>query len=171
MPSAKILADKQAQAAELTTKVSEAASTVIVNYFKTTVEDDTALRAQMRKEGVEYSVVKNTMLRFVFNATGYSELNDKLEGMTAIAICKDDAIAPSRILSKFAADHENYELKGGVVEGKVCAPDELTAIGKLGTKNDLIATVLGTFNAPIGALARVLQAVVDQKNEGASAEA
>lgn len=156
MPSAAILEQKKQAVEELVKNVSEASAGVIVNYYKTNVEDDTKLRADCRKAGVEYAVIKNTMLRFVFNATNYSDLNDQLNGMTAFAYSKDDAVAPAKVLSEFAKDHEDFVIKGGFVDGKVISVDEIKNLASLPSKEVLVAKVLGSMNAPITGLVTVL---------------
>ena len=171
MPSAKILAEKQAQVAELSEKVKTAASGVLVNYAKTTVEDDTTLRRELRGAGIEYGVYKNSILRFVFNNTGLSDMNDKLEGMSALAICQDDQIAPARILAKFAEDHPSFEIKGGFFDGEVISTDKVVALSKLPSKETLIAQLMSVLNGSVQSLACVLQAVVDKAEEAGDAPA
>ena len=90
MPNAKVLSEKQAIVAALTEKLQNAAAGVIVDYKGITVAEDTALRAECRKNNVEYAVIKNTLLRFAFNNTGLNELDDQLNGTTSLAICADD---------------------------------------------------------------------------------
>ena len=117
MSSAKILAAKQSAVAELTEQLKASQAGVLVNYYKTTVEDDTNLRKELAKAGVAYKVVKNTQLKFVFESLGYTDLNTHLEGMTAIAYSETDPVAPAKILSKFAKEHEDYTIKAGYVDG------------------------------------------------------
>ena len=102
MPSAKILADKQARVAEITEMLKNATSGVIVDYKGISVEADTKLRKDLREAGVNYFVVKNSILRFAVKEAGLEELADVLTGSTAIAVSEDDAIAPARILVKAA---------------------------------------------------------------------
>ena len=98
MPSAKVLESKKQIVADLTEKLQNAVSGVIVNYSGITVENDTKMRAELRKAGVEYAVIKNTMTKRACENVGYGELANVLEGMTAIANSKDDAVAPAKIL-------------------------------------------------------------------------
>lgn len=169
MPSAKILAEKQAQVAELSEKVQSAASGVLVNYAKTTVEDDTALRRELRGAGIEYGVYKNSILRFVFNNTGLSDMNGALEGMSALAVCQDDQIAPARILAKFSEAHPNFEIKGGFFDGKVIPVEQVIALSKLPSKETLIAQLMSVLNGSVQSLACVLKAVVDKAEESGEA--
>jgi len=166
MPSAKILAEKQQRVEELSEQVKASAAGVIVNYFKTTVEDDTKLRKELREAGVDYMVLKNTMLRFVFDKVGYSELNSQLEGMTAIAISKEDPVAAAKIVSKFADTHKDYEVKAGYVDGGVLDAAGVKALAEIPSKEMLIAKLLGSLQSPLYGLAYVLQAKIDKENDG-----
>ena len=95
--------------------IQGAQSAVLVDYRGLTVAEDTELRKQLREAGVIYKVCKNTMMRRAFEGTEFAELDSYLEGPSAIAISKDDATAPARILCKFAKDAKALELKAGVV--------------------------------------------------------
>ena len=99
--------------------IKDAASVVLVDYRGLTVAEDTALRKQLREAGVIYKVCKNTMMKRAFEGTDFAALDEHLEGPSAIAISKDDATAPARIICNFAKDAKALELKAGVVEGVV----------------------------------------------------
>ena len=179
MPNAKILSEKQAIVAELTEKFQNAAGGVLVDYKGLTVEEDTALRVEMRKNGVDYFVVKNTLARFAVKNAGMEELVDVLKGTTSIAICESDPVAAARVVSEFSkkmAAQEKFTVKAGFVDGKVIDPAGVKALADLPSREVLVATVLGTLIAPIrglatvldaniSGLARVVQAIADQKGE------
>ena len=113
MPNAKVLSEKQAIVAELTEKIQKATAGVIVDYKGITVEEDTALRRECRENAVDYAVVKNTLLRFAFNNTGLSDLDDLLNGTTSLALC-EDPVAPARIMNDYAKKLDGkFEIKGG----------------------------------------------------------
>ena len=169
MASTKILEGKKAAVAELSEKVKASAAGVIVNYYKTSVEDDTALRKELTRAGVEYKVVKNTQLRYVFDETGYGALKEHLEGMTAIAF-SDDPIAPAKILSKFAKEHEDYVIKAGYIDGEVIDVAGVEDLASIPSKEGLIAKLLGSIQSPLYGLAYVLQAKID-KDGGVQEEA
>lgn len=158
MPSEKVLESKKAKVAALSEKLKGAAAGVIVDYKGITVEDDTKLRSEFRKAGVEYAVVKNSLLRFALKDAGLDGLDNVLEGTTALAISKEDLVAPAKVFSEFAKDKEFLKAKAGFVEGKAIGVDEVEALAKLPAKEVLIAKVLGGFNAPISGLANVLNA-------------
>ena len=171
MPNAKVLESKKAVVDALTSKVKEASSVVFVDYKGITVAQDTELRKQFREAGVDYAVVKNTLTNFAAKNAGY-DFSEVLNGTTAMASTTGDPIAPARIVCEFAKKNKNtLSIKGGVVEGSVQSADQLNGFGELPSKNALVASVLGTFLAPISSLAFVLDQIREQKEGGAPATA
>ena len=159
MPNAKVLESKKAVVEALTGKIKEATSVVFVDYKGITVAQDAELRNQFREAGVEYSVVKNTLTRFATKEVGY-DFDEVLNGTTAMASTTGDPIAPARIVCEFAKKNKlPLSIKGGVVEGSVLSAAQLNGFGELPSKNALVASVLGTFLAPISSLAFVLDQV------------
>jgi len=172
MANANVLTQKQAVVAELTEKLGAAASGVLVDYKGITVAEDTALRAEMRKNNVEYGVYKNTLLRFAMNNVGYADLDPLLNGTTSIAISTDDSIAPARVVSQFAKKMgDRFNIKGGFVDGRILSVEELSKIAEIPSKDALISSVLGTMLAPITALAFVLKQVAEQNGAPVESEA
>ncbi|MCQ2450827.1 MAG: 50S ribosomal protein L10 [Clostridia bacterium] len=167
MPNAKVLEQKQQIVAELTEKVNGSIAGIIVDYKGVTVADDTALRKELRENGIEYFVVKNTLLSRALEGTGLEDMRSTLEGTTAIALSKEDHTAAARILSKFAEDHETFNIKTGFLEGKVVDLATIDSLAKLPTKDVLLATVCNAFQAPISAFARAVQAIVDKNGDAA----
>ena len=171
MPNAKVLESKKAVVEALTGKIQESTSVVFVDYKGITVAQDTELRKQFREAGVEYSVVKNTLTNFAAKNAGY-DFSKVLNGTTAMAHTTGDPIAPARIVCEFAKKNKlPLAIKGGIVEGSVLTAAELNGFGELPSKNALVASVLGTFLAPISSLAFVLDQVRIQKEGGAPATA
>ena len=169
MPNAKVLESKKAVVEALSGKIKEATSVVFVDYKGITVAQDSALRKQFRDAGVEYSVVKNTLTRFATKENGY-DFDEVLNGTTAMASTTGDPIAPARIVCEFAKKNKlALSIKGGVVEGSVLSAADLNSFGELPSKNALVASVLGTFLAPISSLACVLDQIREQKEGGAPA--
>ena len=166
MPNASVLEKKQQQVAELSEKLSAAITGVVVDYKGITVADDTALRKELREAGVQYFVVKNTILGRAIEGTDLADISAVLEGTTAIALSNEDYTAAARILCKFADSHDNFTVKSGFLDGKVVDIDTIKSLAKLPTKEVLLATVLGAFQAPIAAFARAVQAIVDKDGEG-----
>ncbi|MBQ7045230.1 MAG: 50S ribosomal protein L10 [Clostridia bacterium] len=165
MPNAKVLEQKKQIVADLTEKLSKACAGVVVDYKGISVADDTKLRKDLREAGVDYFVVKNTLLSRAIAGTDLEEMNNVLEGTTAIAISENDYVASARILKKFADEHENFAIKAGFLDGKCISLEKIDALAKLPSREVLLATVLGAFNAPIAAFARAVQAIVDKDAE------
>ena len=166
MPNAKVLENKKAVVEALSGKIKEATSVVFVDYKGITVAQECALRNQFREAGVEYSVVKNTLTRFAAKENGY-DFDEVLNGTTAMASTTGDPIAPARIVCEFAKKNKlPLTIKGGIVEGSVLSAAQLNGFGELPSKNALVASVLGTFLAPISSLAFVLDQARAKLEEG-----
>jgi len=169
LPNAAVLEKKQQQVAAIAEKISAAVTGVIVDYKGINVADDTALRKELREAGVDYFVVKNTLLGRAIAGTDLEEMNSVLEGTTAIALSNEDYTAAARILCKFADSHDNFKVKSGFLDGKVVDVATIESLAKLPTKEVLLATVCSAFQAPIAAFARAVQAIVDKDGEGEAA--
>ena len=174
MPSDKILSEKQELVKALSEKLGGSVAGVLVDYRGTDVVSDTEMRRKMREAGVEYSVIKNTMLRFATTEVNLDGLHSVLEGPTALAIHPDDPVAPAKAVYAFIGKDKPMQVKAGFVEGRVISVAEVEALSKLPAKDVLVAQVLGTMIAPITGLATVLnanirglavalQAIVEQK--------
>lgn len=169
MPNAKVLSEKQAIVAALTEKIQSAAAGVLIDYSGITVAEDTEMRRKLRDENVDYSVVKNTLVRFAVNNAGLTELDPLLNGTTSLAISTEDPVAPARVISEYAKKFTNhFEIKGGFMDGKVISVDEINALAAIPPLPTLRAQVLGTMLAPITSLAIVLKAIAEK--DGAPAE-
>lgn len=158
MPSEKILNEKQAYVEQLSEKLGAAVAGVVVNYKGITVADDTALRRKLREAGVEYAVVKNSMLRRAAEKVGLNDLDSVLEGSTALAISATDHVAAAKLLCEYAEKSKTFEIKAGFVEGKVIDAAGVNELAKMPPKEVLVAKVLGGLNAPISGFANVLNA-------------
>ena len=164
MPNAKVLSEKQAVVEGLVERLGKATSGVLVDYKGITVAEDTELRRELRAAGVEYTVVKNTLLRFAVDKCNYNEFDSLLNGTTSLATTDGDPIAPIRIVSEFAKKlNGKFEIKGGFMEGKVLPLADISEIAQLSDKNALYSQVFGTLLAPITSLAVVLGQILEQK--------
>ncbi|HJB83516.1 MAG TPA: 50S ribosomal protein L10 [Candidatus Mediterraneibacter intestinavium] len=143
-------------------EIKDAQSVVLVDYRGLTVAQDTELRKQLREAGVVYKVYKNTMMKRAFEGTPCEGLESCLEGPSAIAVSKDDATAPARILCKFAKDAPALELKGGVVEGNVYDVAGLTELSKIPSREELLSRLLGSMQSPIANFARVIKQIAEK---------
>lgn len=162
MPSTAILEKKKQMVADLSERIKNSCAGVVVDYKGINVEDDTKLRRELREAGVEYTVVKNSILGRAAQDAGLEGLDPVLEGTTAIATSTDDYVASARILGKYADTHNNFSLKSGYLDGEVITLEKLIALSKLPSREVLLATVCNVFNAPIAAFARGVQAIVDK---------
>ena len=169
MPSEKILEQKKAVVEELADKLSRCASSVLVKYEGITVADDTALRAALRKAGIEYSVMKNTLTGRACEMVGYGDMKQYLSGMTAIAISQDDPIAPAKIMKEYADKIPSFEIKAGFVDGGVIDQAGVEALAATPSKEVLIGKMMGSLMSSLYGLAYVLQAKIDKENEGGEA--
>ncbi|MCR5221972.1 MAG: 50S ribosomal protein L10 [Lachnospiraceae bacterium] len=153
--------------AEISENVKDAQSVVLVDYRGLTVEQDTQLRRQLREAGITYKVYKNTMMNFAFKGTDFESLAPHLEGPSAIAISKDDATAPARVLAKFAKTTPALELKGGVVEGVYYDAKGILGISSIPSKEELLSKLLGSIQSPIANFARVMNQLAEKGGAGA----
>ena len=169
MPNAKVLSEKQAIVAALVDDLKAANSGVLVDYKGITVAEDTALRHELRENGVEYAVVKNTLLRRALDDVNLGELDEVLNGTTSMAVSNDDPIAPMRIVNKYAKQMgDRFNIKAGFMEGKVLPLDDVHALAELPSKDALLGQVLGMMLAPITSLAVVIKAIAEKNGEPAA---
>ena len=153
--------------AEISEAIKDAQSVVLVDYRGLTVEQDTALRKQLREAGINYKVYKNTMMNFAFKGTDFEALAPFLEGPSAIAISSADATAPARDLAKFAKTANKLEIKAGVVEGAVYDAQGMAAISQIPSRDELLSKLLGSIQSPITNFARVMKQLAEKGGAGA----
>lgn len=156
---------------EISEVVKDAQGVVLVDYRGLTVEQDTNLRKQLREAGVTYKVYKNTMMNFAFKGTDFEQLAPHLEGPSAIAVSKDDATAPARIIVKFAKEAPALELKAGIVEGVLYDAKGIADVAKIPSREELLSRLLGSLQSPVANFARVLNQIAEKGGEAAPAEA
>jgi len=178
MPNAKVLEEKKQMVADLTAKLKKAAGGVLVDYQGINVEQDTKMRTELREAGVDYFVFKNTLARLAVKECGFDALLPVLVKMTAIAVCENDPVAPAKILTAYASKIETFNIKAGFVEGEVIDVAGVNQLATLPSKEELVAKMLGSLQAPIygivsvlngnlRGLACALQAIHDKKAEQA----
>ena len=151
--------------------IKDAQSVVLVDYRGLTVAEDTELRKQLREAGIVYKVCKNTMMKRAFEGTDFAGLDEYLEGPSAIAISKDDATAPARIICKFAKTAEKLEVKAGVVEGQVYDVNGVKALSQIPSREELLSKLLGSIQSPITNFARVIKQIAEKDGEVVEAAA
>lgn len=148
---------------QISEELNGAKAAVLVDYRGLTVEQDTELRKQLREAGVVYKVYKNTMINFAVKGTEFEELSKHLEGPTAIAISKEDATAPARILFNFSKNAPKLELKAGVVDGTYYDEKGIQVIATIPSREELLSKLLGSIQSPITNFARVIKQIAEQK--------
>lgn len=169
MPSEKVLESKKQFVNDLAEKLKSAACGVIVDYKGINVADDTVLRKNMREAGVEYFVVKNTLLKRAAEIAGLSELDPFLEGTTALALSKEDIIiAPKLLYKQVEASNGTFSIKTGFVDGKVISAEEVTEYAKLPDKETLVAKLLFVLQSPMQKLAIAANEIAKKKEEPAA---
>ncbi len=169
MPSNKILEEKKQVVESLAAKLQTAQGGVLVKYEGIKVSEDTELRAALRKAGVEYTVMKNTLTGRACDIAGYADMKQYLSGMTAIAFSQNDPIAPAKIMKEFADKIESFEIKAGFVDGGILDAAGVESLAATPSKEVLIAKMMGSLMSSLYSFAYVLQAKIDKENGGEDA--
>ncbi|PTX58164.1 LSU ribosomal protein L10P [Melghirimyces profundicolus] len=152
--------------AEIVEKLSNSKATILTDYRGLNVAQMTELRKQLREAGVDFQVLKNTMIRRATAETNLSELDEHLVGPTAVAFSEEDVVAPAKVLNQFAKENQDLEIKGGVLEGRVISIDEIKELANLPSYEGLVSMLLSVLQAPIRNFALAVQAVADKEGEG-----
>ena len=161
MPSEKVLQVKQNYVAELAEKLKKSACGVLVDYSGITVADDTVLRKELREAGIDYFVVKNTLLKRAAEMAGVEGIEDVLEGTTALALAEED------LYKQEEASNGSFSIKKGFVDGKGISKDEVVAYAKLPTKETLLAQLVFMLQSPIQKLAIAVSEIEKKQSESA----
>jgi large subunit ribosomal protein L10 len=152
--------EKEAIVAEVADKASRATAVYFADFTKVTVEEETDLRREFRKSGIEYTVVKNTLLKKALErATGYDSVYTKLTGPTGIAFTYDDVAAPARIMKKFSDKTGKFGLKAAVLEKQMYDGSTLEQIARMPSRKEIIAGILGSLQSPMAGIVNVLNAI------------
>ncbi|EHI74829.1 50S ribosomal protein L10 [Streptococcus tangpeifui] len=158
-----------AKKAELVDAVAEkmkaAASIVVVDSRGLTVEQDTNLRRSLRESGVEFKVIKNSILTRAAEKAGLDDMKDLFVGPSAVAFSNEDVVAPAKIINDFAKEAEALEIKGGAVEGAVSSVEEIKALAALPNREGMLSMLLSVLQAPVRNVAYAVKAVADSKDE------
>ena len=145
--------------------LTNAETAIVVDYRGLTVAEVTDLRKQLRDAGIKMMVIKNKILERAVEGTDYEDLKSTFVGPTAVAFSDEDAIAPAKILKKFADDHEALEIKGGFIEKKVQTLDKINEYATLPSREDLLSMLASALQDPMRKIARAVKAVADKKSE------
>ena len=163
MPNAKVLKEKQQVVEVVTEKLKTSASTIVADYRGLNVAEITELRKQLREAGIEYSVIKNTLLRRASEGAELAGLEEYLTGPTAVAFSKEDPVAAAKILVDFAKKNENLEVKGGVVDGQVFNQAQIKELASLPSKDGMLSMLLSVLQAPVRNFALAVKAVAEKQ--------
>lgn len=150
--------EKQKVVAEIKQKFDDAKLVIFTDYRGLTVDEMTELRNNLRAPGVEYKVLKNTMLHFALEEAGFENMDEFLFGPNAVVFSSEDPVGPAKAIYEFAKTHKNLEVKVGILEGQKVAADKIKDLAELPPREVILAQVLGTMQAPISSFVRVLNA-------------
>jgi large subunit ribosomal protein L10 len=167
LANAKVIQAKQEAVEVIAAKLRESVTTVVADYRGLNVSQVTELRKQLREAGVEFQVLKNSLLRRATAAAELSELDEVLTGPTAVAFGTNDAVAPAKILNDFAKKNEALKLKGAVVEGRVVGESEIKALAELPSREGLLSMLLSVLQAPVRNFALAVKAVAEKEEQSA----
>ena len=169
MASEKILNQKKEEVSKLAEKIKNAKVVLLTDYRGINVSDVTDLRTKLRGAEIEYTVIKNNITRRALEECGIKELDDVLEGPTAVIIGNKDYLDACKIIYDYAKDNDFYKIKGGIIDGKVVSVEEIITLAKLPSRETLIGMLAGALLGNVSKLAVALSAVAKQKEAGAEA--
>lgn len=167
----KVVDRKQPVVQEITELLKDASSAVLVSYIGIPVDLDTQLRKELREANISYKVFKNSMIRIAAEGTPFEKLAGDLKGSTALAVSKEDATAPARIIDEYSKKAPMLQLKAGVVEGDYYDTEGILKIAKIPGRNELLSRLLGSLQSPVANFARVIKQIAEKDGEAAPAEA
>lgn len=165
----KVIEQKSKVVQEISTKLKESQSTIVVDYRGLDVSEVTELRQQLREAGIDFKVYKNSLVRRATAETELTDIDKELVGPTAIAFGYDDVVTPAKVLNNFAKEHEALELKAGIIEGNVVSLEEVKALAELPSREGLLSMLANVLQAPVRGLALGVKAVAEKKEEEESA--
>lgn len=163
MASEVILKQKEEEVKALAEKIKDAKLVLLADYRGISVEAVTGLRNTLRDAKSEYKVIKNNIIKRALDANGESGLDEVLEGPTAIVIAEEDYVDPLKAIYNFSKENDFYKIKGGIVEGKIMTAEELIALAKLPSRQELLGMLAGGLLGTISKFAVALDQVRMQK--------
>lgn len=166
-----VIEEKKKVVAGIVENLKNSKVTILADYRGLNVAEVTELRKQLRDAGIEYKVLKNTMMRRATAETGLTDLDQHLVGPTAVTFGRDDVVEPAKILHTFAKEHEALEIKGGILEGQYVTVEQIEELAELPSYEGLLSMLLSVLQAPIRNVALAVKAVADQQEQGDAAEA
>ena len=163
MASETIINQKKEEVKKLAEEMKNAKLILLTNYRGINVTDDTTLRRDLRNTGAKYSIIKNNITRRALEECGLEGLEDKLEGPTAVVIGQEDYLEASKVIYNFSKDNEFYEIKGGIIDGKVMTAEEIITLAKLPSRETLLSMLAGALLGNTSKFAVAVEEVRKQK--------
>ena len=160
--------EKQVIIDEIKEKLDGAQSAVVIDYMGITVAQADVMRKKLREANVDYTVYKNTLVKRAIEGTEFEGLAEVLDGPSALAISKDDATAPARVLNEVIKDYKKMEFKAGVVEGTYYDEKGIKVIATIPSREVLLGRLLGSIQAPVANFARVIKQIAEKNEETAA---
>lgn len=167
MASKTIIKQKEEEVKALAEKLKNAKVVLLTDYRGINVADVTKLRADLRNSKTEYKVIKNNIIKRALNENGENGLDELLEGPTAIIFGEEDYLEPSKIVYNYSKNNEFYQIKGGIIDGKVMTAEEIITLAKLPSRQELLAKLAGSLLGNITKLAATLDQVRIKKEANA----
>lgn len=165
MASEKILDKKKDEVKKLAEKMKDAKLILLTDYRGINVVDDTTLRRDLRGINVKYSIIKNNITKRALAECGIEGLDEQLKGPTAVVMSNEDYLEPSKVLYEFSEKNKYYNIKGGVIDGKVMSAEEIITLAKLPSREVLLSMLAGALLGNISKIAIALDQVRIQKEE------
>ncbi len=154
--------EKEQIVAELADKIKDAKSLLLTDFTGLNVEEISDLRNQLREAEVEYRIVKNTLARLSLEQLGLTQLLEYFEGPVAVALSKNDPIAPAKVISEFAKKIEKPKLKAYYLDGDIFKGEQINELAKLPSQEVLMGQLVGTIAAPLSGFVTALQNLLQQ---------
>ncbi len=154
---AKTREQKQKEVESLLQKLQQSRGGALVSYEKLSVADLTNLRKELREAGVSLTMIKKRLLKIVLEKASLdSEKLDLSDKNVSLALSSDDEVAPAKILAKFAKQHETLELRGGILDNQIIDSEQIKALAKIPSREELLAKLVGSLSSPMSGLVGVL---------------
>ncbi|MGB0757828.1 MAG: 50S ribosomal protein L10 [Patescibacteria group bacterium] len=154
---AKTRQQKEQEVQNLISQLTDSKGAVLLSYDGLDVAELTALRSALREEGVTLTMIKKRLLNIVLAEAGIANVEPQDHDQNiSIAISSSDEVAPAKVTAQFAKDHDSVSLRGGILEQAYIGADQVKALAKLPSKDELLAKLVGSLNSPLSGLVGVL---------------
>ncbi len=151
---------KEKMAEEIASRINEHPNFVITSYMGSSTSDLESLRKNLKKSSSNYLVVKNSILKVVFDKIKLSDEVSKIDGGMGLSFSGQDILATCKVLSTFAGTHDKFKIKGAIVDGQSITPEKVKVLASLPSKEVLLARVLAGMKSPIAGFVNTLSGVL-----------